>query len=211
MKISLFYFLLLLSLSDCSTISKKKKEKASSPIFVNNCEKVNIDSFFAKWNIATMRSIESNVKYNTDTLLSKYCKALAGNFMAMNDLNQIAEINRSSIRYLFLEQINSEGHLCPPLYIVEAGSEGEQVILKNFLVFGNEKFADSICCYTYVNRKWIKTKTNVGANFSFQKEQFGKGQNPNDVIITRLDFRWDIKLSEYFVYNTLNISPLVCE
>ncbi len=116
-------------------------------------------------------------------------------------------MNKESIRFKFWELVKNE-LANKEIFILEANSEGEKIIIKNYIVFRDSTNKLTIKTYYWNSEHWVKVdsqkqlKLALDANLKSHFCKLYSGFNQNDVIITC--FKNDsIESSEYFLYSTL--------
>ncbi|MCO5949818.1 hypothetical protein [Mucilaginibacter flavidus] len=173
---------------------------------------VNNDVVFINWNKATLKSINKQIelaKNNSEMVLYKN-RLLA--FKALISIDDSEKVNANSIRYKFINEIMKNGTNRKEFYIIEANHSGEQVELRNYVVYPIA--GDIVDTYNLIGNRWVKgvssKKLNLNLNVKLKKNrtQFGLGINQDDIIITQFIDN-TVNESEYYLFTTLsNVSGI---
>jgi hypothetical protein len=166
------------------------------------------DALFYNWNKASIQSLENSVKDATDSVIRKsYENRLAALPLALDIQDDM--LNKESIRWKFIEQINKdfirEGRNWT---VIEISKSGEKIRLLNYLIYYDNPKKCTIVKYEYKAVGWQKmteeTRKLKKHDFDLKKLKvpWGTGHYHHDVIIT--NFKSETVLqSEYFLYTSL--------
>lgn len=167
-------------------------------------------TMFTRWNSETIASLKNQLRVaKGDTQYVRRIAIRIDAFKSYLGIEDESELNRESIRFKFLNTLRQESLLPRDFCLAEIRSAGERVIIKNLLF---EKLgADSlkIIEFDYMEEDWKKIEERKVRRWEFksplvlERVPFGKGGNPDDVIITRFR-KFKILESEYFIYGTFS-------
>ena len=169
--------------------------------------RINNESLFVKWNVATISSLNRQIQSSEDvTVKSKYENRLAA-FSSYIDIKTPTSVNKNSTRYKFLKLIKNNFEN-KDLLILEATTEGEKIVINNYVLTLNKPNQSILDIYYYDSKKWVKTDTkkmkivDVDSSLANHFCKLYTGFNQNDVIITHFK-NGVIESSEFFLYTTL--------
>jgi hypothetical protein len=174
---------------------------------------IDADSLFSKWNNATLRSL----KENFHKAVNSNEKNLYDNRIASNTAFwgiQEDSLNRSSVRWKFLEQAKKELHCTNEIWaIIEVIKSGEKVRLINYLICFKAQGEALVIEYKYQQEEWMISKKDTielraDDMLINTKVLFGKGEFKDDVIVTNFKGE-EIKQSDYFLYSTLSVQSKI--
>ncbi|TWF40320.1 hypothetical protein FHW36_1042 [Chitinophaga polysaccharea] len=168
------------------------------------------DSVFVSWNKATIKSIENQIKTASDKQAEILYLNEDSAFKSYLDIDNVAMINRKSLRYTFLHTFNFYyGNCSGDIYIVEANESGEKIRICNYVLF-LDTITNTIDIgrFGLVNGKWIRdadTKVKFDDLYSewskLDKEKWmdtvGHGVNEDIVIVTKIK-NADIMYSDFY-------------
>lgn len=169
---------------------------------------VNNDTTFINWNKATLQSLAKQTESATDSMEKGLYENRALAFKAFVDISTEDDVNANSIRYQFIQEVITSGSNQKNFYIIEANRSGEQVEIRNYVVYPSATGKSDVKVYNFINRKWVKGTTSQEVDFLFSDsltlyiKKFRLGFNQDDVIITRFENNV-VVASEYFLYTTL--------
>ena len=168
---------------------------------------VDIDQLFINWNKATIASLRQQSKTNESTAKGYYKNRLEA-FYAYIDIETDSQLNKSSIRYRFLEYIKKQLQT-EEAFIIEANSSGGRVILQNFVLYPKSTDKVDLEIYRCNLRGW--RKDTLIKNYSISADStllhgrvaWANGFNYDDVIISHIN-KGKVKGSEFFLFHTLS-------
>jgi hypothetical protein len=165
-------------------------------------------SMFIEWNSKTIESLDNQLKIAIgDTQYARRIAIRIDAFKSYLNIKGANELNKESIRFKFLSTLRQESLLPSDFYLFEIRSGGERVIIKNLLLEKSGCDSVKIAEFEYVKEEWQKIaerregRWKLQSPLSLERVSFGKGKNPDDLIITRFR-KFKILESEYFVYGT---------
>ncbi len=167
----------------------------------------NIDNTFISWNNATFQSLDRHIESASESVeKSAYQNSLAA-FKAFLDIDDSRQVNTKSIRYQFLD-ILSVNSIKGKFYIIEANRSGEQVEIRNYVIWAESPDTSNVDVYKFVAKRWAKNPTtqkmpmNNKENIIRYPEKMGNGFNQDDVVITQFN-AGSVRASDYYLYTTL--------
>jgi len=157
---------------------------------------------FLTWNKATFNSFYKQIKSTGDPE-NRYKNELSAfkEYIAISSDN---EINKNSIRYEFLKELQ-ENMSDLDFYIIESNRSGEEVEIRNYVVYFKGDLVKEAFIYRYLKGKWVKNKLNeinLKINPDLSVKRYGEGSNEGNVIITRF-IKYKVDVSDFFLYTTL--------
>lgn len=170
---------------------------------------------FTEWNTKTIESLENQLKISMKD--TQYARRIALRVDALKSylsIKNASELNRESIRFKFLSLLRQESLLSGDFCLVEIRSGGERVLIKNLVVEKLGRDSVKIVEFEYAKEMWKKVEERKEAKWglqfplSLERLPFGKGKNPDDLIIT-LFRKFKILESEYFIHGTFSKYEIV--
>ncbi|HFG0566878.1 hypothetical protein [Flavobacterium psychrophilum] len=167
-----------------------------------------IDKIFIDWNKSTISSIEKSILTTKNNAQENLYKNRLNAFKIFNNTLDTKEIDINSIRYKFLEQIKKDGIYIRDFYIIEANHSGEQIEIRNFVIYQSTENNFKIKVYEFKNNLWYnkssyKNELKLNDNLKMNLVKFGNGFNQDDVIITKIKNN-KINYSEFYLFTTLS-------
>lgn len=179
---------------------------------INKKNTVNIDSLFIRWNKATFSSIERNEKLKSNTeqqrilLLNREISYKA--FYEIDDLNQI---NKKSVRYLFLKAISNNLLEDDATYVIEENKHGEAIEIENYIIELKKYNYFNITKYSYTNGMWSIIKMESANNPQKVIDSIGSftnNHNDDDVIISKFT-DGKLQYSDFYLIGMLSKNYLI--
>jgi hypothetical protein len=170
-----------------------------------NMQDKEIDGLFNSWNDATIKSISTQRNSTTQEKEKSLYENRVDALKAYLKLDDSGKINKNSIRYKFLQKLQNTNS---DFYIVESNRSGEQVVIRNYVIYPKNNKTMDVVKYELRNNDWIIIKKYVLSNpieFSFKTNRkiFGSGNNMDDVIITHISNK-TITNSDFYLFSTMN-------
>jgi hypothetical protein len=169
-----------------------------------------LDATFVSWNKDTFKSLESHIKLKSQNLQDSLYKNRILTLTGYWGIENLEDINRQSIRYSFLSKLFPDRkNENIDFYVVEANRSGESVQLRNFFFYIDSSHTAYIEFYVFLKNRWDRVGEAKINNFYVAESlksdfvEFGKGNNDDDVIVTKFH-QGKIKESEYYLISTLS-------
>jgi hypothetical protein len=164
---------------------------------------------FDLWNKSTIQSVKNQLAYERDPSVSKTLKnrleVIQSSLYAPTEAND----KGAPSRYKFLNAINVNRKVSGDVFIVESESEGEVLLLRNYLI-ENKANASHVMVYCYFKKDWVKvrdtsiSRLDLKAVLSTEVMSTNKltGINDSDVIFS--EFTSTKICSHYFIPMSIN-------
>ena len=175
----------------------------------NNYSHLDTNSIFINWNIATLKSLKNQLELSKDSSTKNIYENRLLAFKSFIDIDKEEKVNRNSIRYKFIEELEKNANSIKDFYVFEANTSGENVEIRNYVIYSDMANNASVDIYNFDNGKWIKNATSktidlqLDSNLKNYLVKFKTGFNKDDVIITHFKNN-TISDSEYYLYTTLS-------
>ena len=186
--------LLILALIFCSFWDEK------------NTNPVDIGTTFIDWNKATVSSLREQSKSDEETKVRAFYENRLAAFYAYIDIKTENHLNKSSIRYKFLEQIQSR--LGEDAFIIEANTSGEGVDIRSIVLYPKAEKKVDVEIYRYNLQGWRRDTAFKDYGLSVDtailkgRVKGAKGHNYDDVTISYFQ-QGKVAASEFFLFGTL--------
>lgn len=175
----------------------------------NDQKTMNNDSVFKSWNQATLFSLQKQSELAKDSMEINLYENTTLAFKAFVRIDRAEDVNDSSVRYRFIKEVLKNRNTESSFYIVEANRSGEQVEIRNYLVYPHAANQSDVVVCNFMKGKWVmssvvkKMDISLNENLQSYRKKFRSGFNQDDVIISRfIDDK--VTASEYYLYSTLS-------
>ncbi|MFZ6010246.1 MAG: hypothetical protein ACOYXT_07830, partial [Bacteroidota bacterium] len=123
---------------------------------IDGVQRMSRDSLFVKWNKSTLNSLRNHVESSEDSHVKAMYKNRLDVFPLGVQITDENQVNISSIRYLFLAELENNSKMEKSLeyFIVEEMQSGEKEILKNYVLFMDILGVNSVDVYRLEKKKW---------------------------------------------------------
>ena len=175
---------------------------------VQNEKSIDIGTLFINWNKVTIASLRLQSAGEKQERVRDYYKNRLAAFHAYIDIKTDSQLNKSSIRYEFLNKI--KGQLKKKdIFIIEAPTSGERVEIRNFVLYPRGINKADVEVYHYNLQGWEKGKVTkdyqqtIDTTLLNHRVKWPNGFNHDDIIISHFQ-KGQVSASGFFLFGTLS-------